>query len=57
MEGRVFGMCRFGKVGIMGLLWDGPHREGMGVRVRRCGIRKGAPFFEFEPAEDQATHT
>ena len=51
-KGRIFAVCRFGKIGLMGEMHATACREGMEVQVSRCGMHQNVPFFEFEPFGD-----
>lgn len=43
-----FGVCRFGMVGLLGEIKASGCHVGMAVRLARCGMQDGTPFYEFE---------
>lgn len=45
----IFGVCRFGAVGLVGEIKSHRCHANMAVRLARCGMRDGTPFYEFEP--------
>ncbi len=45
-----FGICRFGKMSIMGEITSKSCFVGMSVVVSRCGINEAGPFYEFKDA-------
>ena len=47
-NGTIFAVCRFGAVGLLGEIKSSRCHVGMAVRLARCGVRDGAPFYEFE---------
>lgn len=47
-DGTIFGICRFGAVGLLGEINASGCHVGMTVRLARCGVRGGTPFYEFE---------
>ena len=49
-DGTVFAICRFGAVGLLGEIKSSRCHVGMAVRLACCGMRNGAPFYEFEAA-------
>lgn len=44
----IFGICRFGTVGLLGEIKASRCHVGMTVRLARCGMQEGTPFYEFE---------